>query len=545
LRDESNREGIRVVFEIRRDAAANVVLNNLYKYSNLQTAFSVNNIALANGRPVVMNVRDIIAHFVDHRHEVIIRRTKYELSEAEKRAHILEGLLIALDHIDEVIQLIKESQSPEIAREGLMSRFNLSEIQARAILDMRLQQLTGLQQDKIRAEYEELMKLITRLKEILADEKIRMGIIKDETNSIKEKYGDPRRSIIEYAAEEFRMEDMIENEEVVITISHLGYIKRTPLTEYRKQNRGGRGFSGSGTRNEDFIEHIFVAHTHNYMLFFTEQGKCFWTKVYEIPEATKQSKGRAVQNLLNLAPEDKIRAYITVKNLDDAEYLDQTFIVFATKQGVIKKTSLEAFSRPRSNGINALNINEGDQLIQACLTTGSSEILLAVKSGRAIRFPEAKVRPMGRSATGVRGIELDDDHDEVIGMVCVDDRERSILVLSEKGYGKRSAIEDYRVTNRGGKGVKTLNITDKTGLLVAITDVSDADDLMIINKSGVTIRMGVKELRVMGRNTQGVRLIRLDESDAIASIARVEHEEETPDSEQEEGNDLPENNTEE
>lgn len=531
LRDESNREGIRIVFDIKRDAMASVVLNHLYKYSALQSSFSVNNIALVNGKPETLNTLDMIRHYVDHRHEVVIRRTKYLLREAEKRAHILRGLIIAVDNIDEVVRIIRESSTPQAAMDNLMARFDLDEIQTRAILDMPLRRLTGLEIEKLKAEYDELMVKIADYQDILANEERRMGIIRDEVSEINQKYGDERRSIIEYAAEEFRMEDMIADEDVVITISHMGYIKRTPLTEYRKQNRGGRGFTGSSTRNEDFIEHIFIASTHNYMLFFTETGKCFWAKVYEIPEAGKNSRGRAVQNMLNIAAEDKIRAYLNVKNLSDETYLNETYIMFATRQGVIKKTQLEAFSRPRANGITALNINEGDRLIEAKLTTGNSEVLLAVRSGRAIRFHESKVRAMGRSATGVRGIELDDDHDEVIGMVCVDDLERSVLVLSENGYGKRSALEDYRITNRGGKGVKTLNITEKTGVLVAITDVSDADDMMIINKSGVTIRIGVQDLRIMGRNTQGVRLIKLDDEDSIASIARVEREEEVADPE--------------
>ncbi len=544
LRDESNREGIRVVFDIKRDAMASVVLNHLYKYSNLQSTFSVNNIALVNGKPETLNLLDMIRHYVNHRHEVVVRRTQYMLREAEKRAHILRGLIIAVDNIEEVVKIIRESSTPQLAMENLMNRFGLDEIQTRAILDMPLRRLTGLEIEKLKAEYDELMAKIADYKDILSNEERRMGIIRDEVSEMGQKYGDERRSTIEYSAEEFRMEDMIADEDVVITISHMGYIKRTLLTEYRKQNRGGRGFTGSSTRNEDFIEHIFIASTHNYMLFFTETGKCFWAKVYEIPEASKNSKGRAVQNMLNIAAEDKIRAYLNVKNLTDEEYLNNTYIMFATRQGVIKKTQLEAFSRPRANGITALNINEGDRLIEAKLTSGTSEVLLAVRSGRAIRFPEAKVRSMGRTATGVRGIELDDEKDEVIGMVCVDDRERSVLVLSENGYGKRSALEDYRITNRGGKGVKTLNVTDKTGTLVAITDVSDADDLMIINKSGVTIRIGVTDLRIMGRNTQGVRLIKLDDDDSIASIARVEREIEIPEQDPDSNQDTDINSTE-
>lgn len=521
LRDESDRDGMRIVYEIKRDAMASVVLNHLYKYTSLQSTFSVNNIALVHGRPMALNLKDLMVHFVDHRHEVVVRRTQYELREAEKKAHILEGYLIALDNLDAVIKLIRESRTPDEAKDGLIASFGLSEIQAKAILELRLQRLTGMERDKIKKEYEEIMELITRLKAILADEGLRMQIIKDELAEMKERYGDERRSVIEYSAEDFRMEDMIADEEVVITISHLGYMKRTPLTEYRVQNRGGRGMMGGATRDNDFIEHIISATTHNYMLFFTEQGRCFWLRVYEIPEGGKNTKGRAVQNMLAIPNDDKIRAYINVKNLTDEEYLNNTFIMFCTKQGVIKKTTLEAYSRPRQNGINAISINEGDQLLEAKLTTGSSEILLAVRSGRAIRFNEKTVRPMGRTATGVRGISLDSENDDVVGMVCVDNPETTILVLSEKGYGKRSDLDEYRITNRGGKGVKTLNITDKTGDLVGIMGVTDQDDLMIINKTGVTIRLSVDELRVMGRATQGVRLIKLKESDSIASIARV------------------------
>lgn len=521
LRDESDRDGMRIVYEIKRDAMASVVLNHLYKYTSLQSTFSVNNIALVHGRPMALNLKDLMVHFVDHRHEVVVRRTQYELREAEKKAHILEGYLIALDNLDAVIKLIRESRTPDEAKDGLVASFGLSEIQAKAILELRLQRLTGMERDKIKKEYEEIMELITRLKAILADEGLRMQIIKDELAEMKERYGDERRSVIEYSAEDFRMEDMIADEEVVITISHLGYMKRTPLTEYRVQNRGGRGMMGGATRDNDFIEHIISATTHNYMLFFTEQGRCFWLRVYEIPEGGKNTKGRAVQNMLAIPNDDKIRAYINVKNLTDEEYLNNTFIMFCTKQGVIKKTTLEAYSRPRQNGINAISINEGDQLLEAKLTTGSSEILLAVRSGRAIRFNEKTVRPMGRTATGVRGISLDSENDDVVGMVCVDNPETTILVLSEKGYGKRSDLDEYRITNRGGKGVKTLNITDKTGDLVGIMGVTDQDDLMIINKTGVTIRLSVDELRVMGRATQGVRLIKLKDSDSIASIARV------------------------
>ncbi len=527
IRDESDRDGMRVVYEIKRDAMASVVLNHLYKYTSLQSTFSVNNIALVKGRPVALNLKDLIVHFVDHRHEVVIRRTEYELREAEKKAHILQGYLIALDHLDEVIALIRNSATPDDARTGLMDNFGLSEIQAKAILELRLQRLTGMERDKIKREYEEIMQLIARLQAILADEGLRMQIIKDELAEIRERFGDDRRSVIEYAAGDFRMEDMIADEDVIITISHLGYMKRTPLTEYRVQNRGGRGVQGGATREEDFIEHIFVASTHNYMLFFTEQGRCFWLKVYEIPEGGKNTKGRAVQNMIAIPNDDKIRAYIAVKNLTDEEYINNTFIMFCTKQGVIKKTSLEAYSRPRANGINAIGINEGDQLLEAKLTTGKSEVLLAVRSGRAIRFPEEKVRPMGRTATGVRGITLDNEQDEVVGMVCVDDPQSTILVVSETGYGKRSDLDEYRITNRGGKGVRTLNVTEKTSKLVGILDVTDEDDLMIINQKGVTIRMGVAELRVMGRATQGVRLIKLKEGESIASITKVKREEES------------------
>ncbi len=526
IRDESDRDGMRIVYEIKRDAMASVVLNHLYKYTNLQSSFSVNNIALVKGRPVALNLKDLMVHFVDHRHEVVIKRTEYELREAEKKAHILQGYLIALDHLDEVISLIRNSANPDDAKTGLIERFGLSEIQAKAILELRLQRLTGMEREKIKKEYEEIMAFIARLQAILADEGLRMQIIKDELTEIRERYGDDRRSTIEYASGDFRMEDMIADEEVVITISHLGYMKRTVLTDYKVQNRGGRGAQGGATRDEDFIEHIFVASTHNYMLFFTEQGRCFWLKVYEIPEGGKNTKGRAVQNMISIPPDDKIRAYIAVKTLSDAEYLNSTNIIFCTKQGVIKKTSLEAYSRPRVNGINAININEGDQLLEAKLTTGSSEILLAIKSGRAIRFNEEKVRQMGRSSTGVRGITLDNEVDEVVGMVCVDNPEATILVVSETGYGKRSELEEYRITNRGGKGVRTLNVTEKTGRLVGILDVTDEDDLMIINQKGVTIRLSVADLRVMGRATQGVRLIKMKDGDSIASITKVRRDEE-------------------
>jgi len=526
IKDESNKDGIRIVYEIKRDANASIVLNNLYKQTALQTSFSVNNIALVHGRPQMLNLKDLIRHFVDHRHEVITRRTKFELAEAEKRAHILEGLLIALDHIEEVIKLIRASSTPEEARTGLMEKFGLTDIQARAILDMTLRRLTGLERDKIKEEYAELMKTIEYLKSILADEGLRMKIIKEELTEMLEKYGDERRTEIVHSAEDMSMEDFIVDEEVVITISHEGYIKRTPASEYRTQGRGGKGAKGSVSRNEDFIEHLLIATNHNYMLFFTEAGRCFWLRVYEIPEGSRTSKGRALQNIINIPKEEKVKAYIKVKNLKDQEYLENNFIIMCTKKGTIKKTSLEAYSRPRVNGINAININEGDQLLEASLTTGSSEIVMALRSGRAIRFNEKTVRPMGRTATGVRGVTLAHDKDEVVGMIAIDDPEATVLVVSEKGYGKRTDIEDYRVTNRGGKGVKTINITEKTGALVAIKNVTDADDLMIINRSGIVIRIVVSELRVMGRATQGVRLITLKGNDEIASVAKIEHEDE-------------------
>ncbi|GGA93562.1 MULTISPECIES: DNA gyrase subunit A [Mucilaginibacter] len=525
IRDESSREGIRIVYEIKRDANAAIVLNNLFKYTALQTSFSVNNIALVNGRPMLLNLKDLIHHFVEHRHEVVVRRTKFELNEAEKRAHILEGLLIALDHLDEVIRLIRASQTPDEAREGLMSSFGLTDIQARAILDMTLRRLTGLERDKIKDEYAALMKLIEHLKNILSDEGLRMQIIKDELLEVKEKYGDERRTEMVHSSAEMQTEDFIEDEDVVITISREGYIKRTPLTEYRRQSRGGKGAIGSNSRDEDFIEHLLIASNHNYMLFFTESGQCFWLRVFEIPEGTRTSKGRAIQNIINIPKEENIKAYIKLISLKDQNYLENNFIIMCTKKGTIKKTSLEAYSRPRSNGINAININEGDSLLEASLTSGSSEIVMALKSGRAIRFNESTVRPMGRTATGVRGITLDDESDEVVGMIAIDDAETTVLVVSEKGYGKRTDIEDYRVTNRGGKGVKTLNITEKTGNLVAIKGVTDKEDLMIINKSGIIIRIAVSELRVMGRATQGVRLITLKNNDEIASVAKIEHDE--------------------
>jgi len=525
IRDESTKE-IRIIYEIKRDANANVVLNNLYKYTALQTSFSVNNIALVKGRPMLMNLKDMIHEFVEHRHDVVIRRTKFELAEAEKRAHILEGYLIALDHLDEVIKLIRASDTPEDARVGLMERFGLSDIQARAILDMTLRRLTGLERDKIKEEYAELMKTIEYLKEVLADEGLRMKIIKDELLEVQEKYGDERRSEIVHSAEDMRMEDFIDDEEVVITISHNSYVKRTPLTEYRRQGRGGKGAIGSSTRDEDFTEHIITASAHNYLLLFTEAGRCFWLRAFEIPEGSRTSKGRALQNIINIPKDEKIKAYINVKNLKDQEYLENNFIIMCTKKGTIKKTSLEAYSRPRANGINAININEGDQLLEATLTSGGSEIVMALRSGRAIRFNEENVRPMGRTATGVRGITLASENDEVVGMISVNDQETTVLVVSEKGYGKRTDIEDYRITNRGGKGVKTINVTEKTGELVAIKGVTDENDLMIINKSGIVIRIGVASLRVMGRATQGVRLITLKDNDEIASITKVDHQDE-------------------
>ena len=522
LRDESDRNGIRIVYELRKDAVTNVVLNKLYQLTALQSSFSVNNIALVKGRPQMLNLKDMIYYFVEHRHEVVIRRTKYELAEAEKKAHILEGLLVALDNLDEVIALIRASRTPEEARNGLMEKFELSEIQARAILDMRLQKLTGLERDKIKLEFDELVKQIEIYKEILGNESMRMDIIKTELTEIKEKYGDTSRSQIIYSAEDFKIEDTIPDDDVLITISHMGYVKRTQLSEYRQQKRGGRGAKGSGNRDEDFLEHLFVASMHNYMLFFTEKGKCFWLRVFEIPEGGKTSKGRAIQNMINIDPDDKVRAFINVKDLKDKEYVENNFIILATQKGTIKKTSLEAYSRPRQNGINAITINEGDHLLEARLTTGHSEIILALRSGKAIRFNEEKVRPMGRNAAGVRGVSLAGPQDEVVGMICINEDNADILVVSENGYGKRSSVEDYRITNRGGKGVKTINITEKTGELIAIKDVRDNDDLMIINRSGLIIRLSVEDLRVMGRATQGVRLINLKSGDAIASVAKVE-----------------------
>ncbi len=522
IKDESDRKGMRIVYYLKRDCVPNVVLNKLYKYTALQSSFSVNNIALVNGRPEQLNLKDLIHHFVEHRLDVIIRRTKYELRKAEERAHILEGLLIALDNLDAIIALIRGSQTPEEARNGLISQFELTELQARAILDLRLQKLTGLERDKIKEEYAELMEKIAFYKRILNEEDLRFTIVKEELAEILEKYGDERRTMIEYAGGEVSIEDMIPDEEVVITISHAGYIKRTPLTEYRKQGRGGVGQRGVQTRDADFVEHIFVATNHNYMLFFTEWGRCYWLRVYEIPEGSKTSKGRAIQNLINIPSDDKVRAFMNTKDLKDEDYINSRFIVMLTKQGVIKKTALEAYSRPRSNGINAITVREGDELIEAKLTTGEDEILIAKKSGKAIRFNESKVRAMGRNASGVRGVTLESDADEVIGMVTIAPQEETtILVVSEKGYGKRTLVDDYRVTNRGGKGVKTLNITDKTGSLVAIKSVQDDEDLMVINKSGVMIRTGVADLRVMGRATQGVKIINLKKNDEIASVAKV------------------------
>jgi len=527
IRDESDRHGVRIVYEVRKDAITNVVLNKLYQYTQLQNSFNVNNIALVKGRPQTLNLKDLIRYFVEHRHVVVMRRTKFELAEAEKKAHILEGLLIALDNLDAVINLIRASKTPEEAKSGLMATFNLTDIQAKAILDLRLQRLTGLEREKIKAEYEELLKLIAFLKNILEDEALRMKIIKDELLEIKEKYGDERRSKIIFNASDFRIEDTIADENVVITISHLGYIKRTALSEYRVQNRGGKGMKGSVVRDEDFLEHLFVATNHNYLLFFTEKGKCFWMRAFEIPEGTKASKGRAIQNLISIEPDDKVRAYINVKDLKDEEYTANNFIILATQRGTIKKTSLAAYSRPRMNGINAITIHEGDQLLEAKLTNGEDEVVMALKSGRAIRFNEKTVRPMGRNAAGVRGIRLSIADDEVVGMICLPkEKKMEILVVSENGYGKRSDIDDYRVTNRGGKGVKTLNITEKTGALIAIKGVTDSDDLMIINRSGIIIRMAVSNLRVMGRATQGVRLIKINEGDAIAAVTKVDVEEE-------------------
>ena len=535
IRDESDRNGMRVVYELKRDAVPNVVLNTLYKYTQLQSSFSVNNIALVKGRPQMLNVKDLIHYFVEHRHEVVIRRAQYDLRKAEERAHILEGLIIASDNIDEVIKIIRASKDGDQARAGLIERFKLSEIQARAIVEMRLRQLTGLEQDKLRAEYEEIMKLINYLKELLASEEMRMQVIKDELADMREKYGDDRRSQIEYSGGDVSIEDLIADESVVITISHAGYIKRTSLSEYKTQNRGGVGQKSAGTRDQDFLEHLFVATNHQYLMYFTQKGKCYWMRVYEIPEGTKTSKGRAIQNLINIESDDKVKAFICTQDLKDQDYINSHYVIMATKKGQVKKTSLEQYSRPRQNGINAITIKEDDELIEAKLTTGNSQVLLAVKSGKMVRFEEEKTRPMGRTASGVRGITLADDKDEVIGMISIDKdhvAESQILVVTENGYGKRTRLveedgEDvYRITNRGGKGVKTLNITEKTGALIAINNVTDADDLMIINKSGLTIRMMVSDLRVMGRATQGVRLINIKGSDSIAAVTKVLREDE-------------------
>ncbi len=552
VRDESGRQGLRIVFDLKRDAIPNIVLNKLFKYTPLQTSFSVNNIALVNGRPEMLNLKDMIHHYVDHRHEVVVRRTKYLLKEAEKRAHILEGLIIALDNLDAVIKLIRASKNAEDARNGLMKEFELSQIQAKAILDMRLQKLTGLEIEKVRAEYAELMATIADLKDILSDESRRMQIIKDDLLEMKSKYGDDRRTNIEFDAGEINIEDLIANEEMVVTISSMGYIKRTPLTEYKSQSRGGVGNKGVKHRDKDFVEHLFVTMTHNYILLFTDQGRCFWMKVYEIPEGSKVSQGRAIQNLINIPSEDTVRAFVATGNLKDEDYVNNNYIVMCTKNGTIKKTSLEQYSRPRTNGINAITIREGDQLLEAKLTNGTAEVLLAKKSGKAIRFNESGVRPMGRTASGVRGVRLENDQDEVIGMVCVnesEDNDTSIMVVSQKGYGKRTDIGDYRITGRGGKGVKTLSVTEKTGSLIAIKDVTDENDLMIITRNGIAIRMKMEDVRVMGRATQGVRLIKIRDNDNIASVARVpkvdeeEEAEENPEVNSDDSNNNEENNS--
>jgi len=527
IRDESDRKGMRIVYILKRDAIPNIVLNKLFKYTALQSSFSVNNIALVKGRPQLLNLKELIHHFVEHRHDVVVRRTQYELRKAEERAHILEGLIIASDNIDEVIALIRSSSNADEARNKLIEKFELTEIQAKAIVEMRLRQLTGLEQDKLRGEYDELVKTIADLKDILDKKDRRMTIIKEELEQIKDKYGDERRSNIEYAGGNFSIEDMIPNEKVVVTISHAGYIKRTPLAEYKTQNRGGVGQKATTTRNEDFLEHLFVGTNHQYMLFFTQKGKCFWMRVYEIPEGSKTAKGRAIQNLINIEQDDKVKAFINTQDLKDEEYINNHYVIMATKQGQVKKTALEQYSRPRANGINAITVKDGDELLEAKLTNGESEILLAVKSGKAIRFEESKTRPMGRNASGVRGITLNGPQDEVIGMVSVSDTSSDILVVSANGYGKRSSLEDYRATNRGGKGVKTISVTEKTGELVAIKNVSDENDLMIINKSGIAIRMSVDSLRVMGRATQGVKLINLKGDDSIAAVAKVMKEEDS------------------
>ncbi len=525
--ESNNKEGTRIVVELKKDAIAQVVINHLYKHSELQTSFGINNVALVKGRPKILNIKDLVREFVDFRHEVIIRRTKFDLKKAEERAHILEGYLIALDHLDEVISLIRNSQTPEIAREGLMEKFQMSEIQAKAVLELRLQRLTGMERDKIKDEHAQVTELIAHLKNILGNESMRFQIIKDELQEVKEKFGDVRKTEITYLADEISMEDLIEKEDVVVTISNLGYIKRTSATEYRQQRRGGRGARGSSTRQEDYIEHLFVASTHHTLLFFTEKGRCFWLKVYEITEGDKQSKGRALQNLMQIPPDDKVRTVMDIKDLRDEEFINNHFIVLCTRKGIIKKTRVSDFSRPRQNGVNAITVNEGDQLLDACLTDGSRHIMMAVKSGRAIRFPEEKVRPTGRGAIGVSGISVDDENDEVVGMICVnsEDSETSVLVVSAKGFGKRTAVPEYRITNRGGKGVKTLNVTDKTGTLIGLLSVHQSEDLMITCRSGVTIRTSIASIREAGRATQGVRLIRIDEGDEIAAITKItEHE---------------------
>ena len=528
IRDESDRDGMRIVYELRKDAIAKVVMNNLFKHTELQTSFSVNNVALINGRPQLLNLKHLIASFVDFRHDVVVRRTKFELAEAEKRAHILEGYLIAIDNLDEVIKLIRGSKTPDEAKTGLIARFKFSEEQAKAILELRLRVLTGLERDKIRAEYDDLMKMIAFLKDVLSDEVLRYEIIKNELNEIKGKYGDERRTEVVHGSDELNMEALIPDEKVVVTISHMGYIKRTDLTAYRKQRRGGAGSKGSATREEDFLEHMFVASTHNYLLFFTQKGRCFWLRCYEIPEGTKTTKGRAIQNIIQIPPDDKVKAFVNVKSITDAEYINNHFVVMCTKQGTIKKTTLEQYSRPRANGIHAIKIDEEakDELIEVKLTDGKSEIMIALKSGKAVRFPEEKIRPSGRTAAGVRGIRLNEEmkDDEVIGMICVNNPEQTILVVSEKGYGKRTPVDEYRITNRGGKGVRTINITEKTGNLIAIRDVTDKDDLMIITTSGITIRMAVADLKEKGRATQGVRVIDLSDGDEIAAVAKVDVE---------------------
>ncbi|MCE7995494.1 MAG: DNA gyrase subunit A [Roseivirga sp.] len=541
MRDESDRNGMRIVYELKKDAIGNVVLNNLYKYTQLQSSFGVNNVALVKGRPYTLNLKDLIKYYVEHRHEVVTRRTQYELNEAEKRAHILQGYLIALDNLDEVINLIRSSRDPEIAKAGLIENFELSEIQAKAILEMRLQRLTGLEREKIQKEYDEIMALITKLKEILEKEELRMAIIKEELIEIQERYGDERRTDIVHSAEDFSAEDMIPNEEMVITFSHEGYVKRTQLSEYRTQGRGGVGAKGAGSKNDDFTEHLFVGMTHDYLLIFTEFGKVFWKKVWQLPEGGKTSKGRPVQNLINIEPGDKVRAIIDVHDLKDEDYINNNFLVMCTQRGTIKKTSLEAYSRPRTNGINAITINEGDRLLDIRLTNGDNHIIIGKRSGKVVHFHESDVRPMGRTAAGVRGVTLETPDDRVVGMVCVNREEANLLVVSDKGYGKRSPIDDYRITKRGGKGVKTINITEKTGNLVAIKEVIDTDDLMIINKSGITIRISVENLRVMGRATQGVRLIKLSDSDEISSVEKIQR----MDSDEEETDSLETDNSEE